>query len=232
MQWLFKYCRSSIGSKVLMAVTGLMLFGFVVGHMLGNLQIFIGQEAVNNYAATLKEMGALLWLARIGLILAVLVHISAAIRLTRGNQKARPITYAHSGTVQATYASRTMMKSGLIVLAFVIYHLLHLTFGVILPEAHSATDSLGRPDVYSMTVLGFQNVLVSLSYIAAMLLLGFHLSHGVSSLFQSLGLNHPRYNPIIQKIGPSAALVIVLGNISMPIAVLLGLVSLPAGAAS
>lgn len=231
MKWLVQFLRSSIGAKFVMAVTGVGLFGFVIGHMLGNLQMFLGQDALNNYAKSLKDLGPLLWVPRIGLLVCVTLHILTAVRLTRENRQARPMSYVSDGTVQATFASRTMFRTGVIILAFVVFHLLHLTFGAILPENYALEDGMQRHDVYSMTVLGFQNWLVTGSYIVAMVPLGFHLSHGVTSLFQSLGLHHPRYNPLIAKIGPVSAAIIVVGNVSMPLACLLGIVQLPGGGA-
>src|SRR5690625_2894396 len=178
------FLTSSIGKKIIMAVTGLILLGFVIGHMLGNLQIFIGQEQINAYAATLHGMPVLLWLARIGLLIAFVVHIWVAVVLTLENMKARPRNYLRDGTIQATYASRTMRWSGVIILAFVIYHLMHFTVQVLDPEFTKLLDEAGRHDVYGMMIAGFSSFWVSGFYIVAMLLLALHLGHGVSSLFQ------------------------------------------------
>lgn len=229
MNWVIKFAKSSIGAKYLMALTGLVLFGFVLGHMLGNLQIFLGQDAYNSYAHTLKHTPLLLWGTRVVLLVSVLLHIVSGLRLAALNKAARPVQYAQKRWVKASFSSRTMALSGLTLLAFIIYHLLHFTVGVTDPEHYHLVDAVGRHDAYSMFVFGFQNVTVAISYIAAMLLLAMHLNHGASSMFQSLGLNHSRYNSLYRKIGPVFAVVIAIGNIAMPVAVLAGLISLPPG---
>jgi succinate dehydrogenase / fumarate reductase cytochrome b subunit len=223
MSWFGKYIKSSIGAKHLMAISGVMLIGFVLAHMLGNLQIFKGQAVINAYAVQLKSLGGLLWVMRGGLILAVAVHIFSAIRLSMMNSAARPVKYKKVKSDKSSFASRTMLWGGIIVVLFLVFHLMQLTLGGgPLPENFNLVDEFGRHDVYNMTVLGFENVAVSASYIVAMLALCFHLSHGVTSLFQSLGLNHPKYNGMIKMAGPSIATLILIGNCSMPIAVLAG----------
>jgi len=223
MSWFGKYIKSSIGAKHLMAISGVMLIGFVLAHMLGNLQIFKGQAAINAYAVQLKSLGGLLWVMRGGLILAVAVHIFSAIRLSMMNSAARPVKYKKVKSDKSSFASRTMLWGGIIVVLFLVFHLMQLTLGGgPLTDNFNLVDEFGRHDVYNMTVLGFENVAVSASYIVAMLALCFHLSHGVTSLFQSLGLNHPKYNGMIKMAGPSIATLILIGNCSMPIAVLAG----------
>jgi succinate dehydrogenase / fumarate reductase cytochrome b subunit len=225
--WLFPALASTIGSKFLVALTGMMLVGFLCGHLAGNLLIFKGQDALNAYAKGLKDLGGLLWVARLGLLGAFVLHIFLAVRLQMRNRSARPERYQHSGTVQASTASVTMLYSGLLILAFVIYHLAHYTLGLVhasdsggnLLELH---DKLGRHDVYTMVLTGFSKWWVSLSYIVAQVVLWFHLSHGISSVFQTLGLNAPKYWPIIRGAGLLLATIIVVGNISIPTAVLLG----------
>ena len=224
MSWLIDFAKSSIGAKVVMGVTGLMLIGFVIIHMLGNLQVFLGQEALNSYAKALHDLGGLLWVARFGLIGAVVLHIASGLRLASLNRAARPVRYAYETTVKATFASRYMRMSGIVVLAFIVYHLAHFTLGITHPEHKALVDSLGRPDVYSMVILGFQQPLISISYIIAMVLLWFHLNHGASSLFKSLGLRHPKYNSMIDKAGPAIATLVVGGNIIMPLAILAGII--------
>jgi succinate dehydrogenase / fumarate reductase cytochrome b subunit len=229
MGWIIKFLTSSIGSKVLMALSGAALLGFVVMHMLGNLQVFLGADALNAYAKGLHDLGALLWVARLGLLGALFVHVVMAFRLWSANREARPSRYAFQATVQAPITSRSMIMSGASLLLFIVYHLLHFTLGVVGAEYSANTtltmlDGEQVRDVYHMVVTGFAHPAVSLSYIAAMLLLGAHLSHGIQSLFQSLGLSAPKYRPLIKKAGPGLAAVLVLGNISMPVAVLLGLI--------
>ena len=224
MSWLIDFAKSSIGAKVVMGVTGAMLVGFVIMHMLGNLQVFLGQDALNAYAKSLHDLGGLLWVARLGLIGAVLLHIASGLRLASLNSAARPVAYANETTVQASFASRYMRMSGLVLLAFIAYHLAHFTLGLTHPDHKALTDSMGRPDVYSMLILGFKQPSVALSYVVAMVLLWFHLNHGASSLFKSLGLRHPKYNSMLDMVGPAVATLVVAGNIAMPLAVLTGVI--------
>lgn len=225
MSWFGKYLKSSVGAKHVMAITGLLLVGFVIQHMVGNLQIFIGQEAINSYAANLKALGPLLWVARAGLLLIFVVHVASALRLVSMNRAARPVAYKKFKPDRSSFASRTMMMSGLIVLAFLAFHLLHFTLGGgPLDKQFNLIDSVGRHDVYNMVVLGFQLPAVTIAYVIATVLLCLHLSHGVTSMFQSIGLNHPKYNGIFNLAGPVIATIVLIGNTSMPIACLAGLV--------
>ncbi len=221
------FFASSLGKKYIMALTGFGLFGFVVGHMVGNLQIFLGPEAINRYGSFLKSLGELLWVARVSLIVMVALHVWAAIKLTAENRAARPIAYGEFKPVGSSYASRTMMMSGLIIAAFIVYHLLHFT--AVVKEVNftgvnfeALRDAKGRHDVYRMMVLGFQQPLVSIFYLVAMALLCLHLSHGVSSLFQSLGLKNRRWKPAVDGFAKTIALALLVGYASIPIAVLLG----------
>ncbi|MEO1481209.1 MAG: succinate dehydrogenase cytochrome b subunit [Myxococcota bacterium] len=227
--WVIHFLKSSVGAKIIMAISGLMMFGFLIGHIAGNLQIFIGQDAINGYAHFLKSNPEIVWPARIGLLGAVLVHIWSGLRLAALNKAARPAGYKRKTSQRSTVFSRTMTWSGLVVLAFIAYHLAHFTFGVTNPAHYHLTDELGRHDVYSMFVLGFQQPVISGFYILAMVLLGFHLAHGTKSMFQSLGLNHPKYDMLFQVAVPGLALLVVVGNIIMPLAVLGGFLSLPEG---
>lgn len=220
---------SSVTAKIGMAVTGAGLVGFVVAHMLGNLQIFLGQEALNAYAYKLKSMPALLWVARSGLILLFGGHLGLAFYLRKLNKAARPLKYAFADPVEASFASRTMLLSGLVIFTFLIYHLLHFTLGVTNPDTHHLVDANGHHDVYSMVVLSFQNVLISGAYIVAMLFLGLHLSHAISSMIQTLGFVSGESRAWIERIGIAMAGVLMVGNISIPLSVLLGLVGLPEG---
>ncbi len=221
------YFQTSVGSKVVMAVTGILLFLFLIAHLLGNLLVFAGSDATNAYGHGLREMPALLWIARLGLLLVFILHVASAIRVSRLNRDARPVPYVVLSTIETTFAARTILMSGLIVLAFVVYHLLHFTLGVTNPEYLQLVDSHGRADVYRMVVTGFQNVVVSVVYIIAMLLLAMHLSHGVTSFFQSIGLNHPRYNRLFKRLGPISAIIIFIGFVSIPFSVLSGMVKVP-----
>jgi succinate dehydrogenase / fumarate reductase cytochrome b subunit len=222
---------TSLGRKLVVALTGLLLLGFVVAHLLGNLQLFLGQEAINAYAVTLKDLGAGLWVLRFGLIATALVHVILSVRLAAANRGARPVRYRAAGSVQISPAARGMLVSGLTVLAFVGYHLAHFTWGLTHPAHYALRDAAGRQDVYSMMILGFQQPLVSGLYMASVLLLGLHLVHGVSSVFQTLGFEHARTHGLLAAVGPVLGTLVALGYVSLPGAVLLGLVSLPPGVA-
>lgn len=226
MGWILKLFRSAVFLKAVMAVTGLMLFGFVVFHMLGNLKLYQGAEALNSYAEGLREFGKpflgyeqFLWIARGGLLAAVALHIWSAWRLTVINRAARTQRYVAGVDWQkSTYASRTMRVSGVLVFTYVVYHLLHLTTG----DAHS---DFQYGDVYHNVVTAFSQPLVSLVYILANLLLATHLYHGLWSMFQSLGWTGPRFDRFRHGFALAFAVIIALGNISFPLAVLTGIVS-------
>jgi succinate dehydrogenase / fumarate reductase cytochrome b subunit len=228
MTWVLRWLRTSLGSKVVMAVTGVLLFGFLIAHMAGNLLVFRGQEAMNAYAHMLQTSGILLWALRAGLLAVFALHVATGIRLASANRAARPERYVRQGTVQASFASLTMVQSGVVALAFLLYHLLHFTFGAIQRDHYLLHDAAGRHDVYTMVVLGFGNPLVTVSYVVAVLLLGLHLSHGLQSMFQSVGWRHPRYTPWITTGAPVAAALLTAGFLAVPLAILLGAVRLPA----
>lgn len=213
------FWQSTNGKKVVMAVTGVMMFGFVIGHMLGNLQMYEAPEHINAYGHFLHNLGELLWLERGVMLLAIALHILAAVQLALRSNAARPIGYSRKEAINSSYASRTMYWSGPIVLAFIIFHLLQFTAGYLHPHAQFVAG-----DVYGNVVSGFQVWWVSAWYIIAISLLGFHLSHGLYSMFQSVGLAHPRITPLLKKAAGAAATLIVLGYISIPISVLLGFI--------
>jgi succinate dehydrogenase / fumarate reductase cytochrome b subunit len=216
-----KTLLTSIGAKSVMAGTGIALMLFLVGHMIGNLQIFLGADQLNSYAAKLQGLGSALWVIRLGLLAILLAHLGSAIRVWRQNQDARPVPYQFPGNVQTSFAGRTMMMSGGIILAFLIYHLLHFTATVTDPHlAQLRADH----DVYGMVIAGFSNKLTSLSYVAAQVLLGLHLSHGAKSLFQTLGFSRPETCSCYDNFARAFALVITLGNLSIPIAVMAGMI--------
>src|SRR6201997_4764369 len=210
---------STNGKKAVMAVTGAILFIFVIGHLAGNLQVFEGPAKLNAYSKAVNEVGELLWPVRIVLLLCVTLHIIATVQLALLKKRARPIGYSAKKAIASSYASRTMYWSGPIVLAFVIFHLLHLTAGYIHPGV-----AFIEGDVYHNVVSGFQVWWVSVWYIFSMILLGLHLRHGLWSMFQSVGYNHPRHTPILKKSAFMIAVLIVLGYISIPISVLAGFV--------
>jgi succinate dehydrogenase / fumarate reductase cytochrome b subunit len=212
------FYQTSLGKKIVMAVTGAIMFGFLVTHCAGNLQVFEGAEKMDDYAVFLRKFGLVLWIARLTLLISVVLHIVAAIQLTKLKSDARPVAYVRKESVQASYASRTMMWSGPIIFAFLVYHLLHLTFGTVHPDFQEL-----RP--YENVVAGFQVPVVSIAYIVAMLMLGFHLYHGLWSMFQTVGVNHPRYTPILKRASAIVTVLLVAGFVSVPIAVMAGVVS-------
>lgn len=214
-----RFLGSTIGQKIVMAVTGVVLFGFVVAHMLGNLQLYLGAEALNAYSVMLHEMlhGGGLWIARAILLASVGLHIWAATSLTMVDRGARPVGYREWQARESTYASRTMRITGVFLLVFVVYHLLDLTLGTVNP-------SFVEGDVYHNVLASFRVVPVAVMYLAAMLALGLHLRHGVYSMFQTLGVSHPRWERVAYQTATAVAVLVVVGNLSFPLAVLFGLV--------
>lgn len=211
---------STIGRKAVMAATGVVLFGFVFVHMLGNLQMFLhDHEAMNRYGRFLKEFGhgGGIWIARGVLLAAVAAHIAAAWSLTRTSLAARPVGYRVATPDASTYASRTMRWSGPILLLFIVYHLLHFTIGSVHPD-------FVEGDVYRNVVVGFSSWPVTLFYVVAMLCLGLHLRHGVWSMLQSLGVSHPRWNAARKTAADVFTVILVLGFVAVPVAVLAGIV--------
>jgi succinate dehydrogenase / fumarate reductase cytochrome b subunit len=233
MSWFSDLYRSMVGKKAVMAVTGIILFGFVLVHMVANLKLYegayqsgeyAGQAYLDVYGEFLRHVGepalpayGALWLVRIVLLASVVLHIWASWQVTRLSRQARPRNYVSRPKIHTTYASRTMRWGGVIILLFVIYHLLHFTTGTVHPDFREGA-------VYHNLVTGFQVWYVSLFYIVAQVALGLHLYHGLWSLFQSLGWNHPRFNRWRSGFAHAFAWIITLGNISFPLAVLTGLV--------
>lgn len=232
---------SSIGRKFLMAVTGVVLVGFVTGHLVGNLQVFQDPEHINGYAQFLHNLGPLLWVARIGLLAAAVIHIWAATVLTLENRRARGSEYGFKHTIRATLASRTMRLTGYVVLAFLIYHLAHFTFGA--AQAQTFKSNLpqytmqheyrvgGFPvvaagakvdDVHTMVIRGFQSPVVSIFYIVAVGLLSFHLLHGIDSMFQTFGWRTSKWSNALRAVALVFCLAYFVGNLAIPGAVLTG----------
>jgi succinate dehydrogenase / fumarate reductase, cytochrome b subunit len=213
-----RLASSNIVSKALLAVTGMVWFGFVIIHMLGNLQVFLGPEVFNAYPVKLRSLGALLWLARIIMASSIVTHIWVSMRLVTDASEARPVAYRAPKTVATTYAARTMRWSGPILGLFIVFHLIHFTW----PGVSLGNYAYSHTDLYSNFVHGFSIWWVTLIYVTAQVLLGMHLYHGGWSLMQSLGLSHPRYNGLRVAIPRAIALTVVAGNIAMPLAVLFG----------
>jgi len=225
MTWLFDCWRSSIGGKVTMAITGLLLFGFVIAHLLGNLLLFTGPDALNGYAKFLQDNAGMLWTARIGLLVVFVLHVVTGFRLARANKVARPVAYAKEDTVKATFASRSMVFSGLTLLGFVVYHLLHFTFGAVHGGdfARKAVGAGGH-DVHAMVTASFSVPAIAIAYAGFQIVLFLHLRHGVQSLAQTLGLNHGRWTPIVEKLSVLIAILVAGGNVLLALSVLTGLV--------
>ena len=237
------FVQSTIGRKILMALTGLVLVLFVLGHMLGNLQVFMGPDAINAYAYKLHHVmpPALLWLIRLFLLASVSIHLWAAITLTLDNRKARPESYDVKKSVQATYAAKTMRMSGVILLAFILFHIAHYTARVIPGKEYNETIAdvalmkNGKPviengqpvmtfNVYDMMIEGFQVWWVSAFYILATGLLCMHLAHGFSSMFQTMGLRNKNWRRFLDRSALAYGLIIFLGFASTPVAVLTGVI--------
>lgn len=218
---------SSLGKKYIMAFTGLVMFLFVIGHLAGNLQIFLSSEAINRYGHFLQSNPEIIWPARIFLLLMLMLHIWSAVKLSAENKAARPIAYANWQPVGSTYASRTMLMSGIIVFVFIVYHLLHFTVQVQYVNLTGKSfvdfvDPEKRHDIFKMMVVGFRSIWVSGFYILGIALLCLHLSHGTSSMFQSIGWKSPAYGPFLDKASRWLAVAIFLGYASIPVAILLG----------
>lgn len=224
-----KFTTASVGKKILMAVSGAIFVLFVIGHLIGNLQIFIGQEQLNKYAETLQNMGALKWGFRLFMFIFFFVHIWKGIVIWLENKKARPVAYQKDVTLEASVASRTMIYTGALILCFVAYHLMHFTMIVTNPEYAKLPLVDGRFDVYTMVILGFREIPIAIAYMAAMVLLAFHLSHAISSMFQTMGLNNPTIEPKLKAIANLIAIVVFLGYISIPIAVLTNFITTGGG---
>lgn len=211
-----RFYDSTIGKKVVMAVSGIALFLFVIAHLLGNLQFFEGPEKMNAYGRFLRIEPALLWSARIGLLVMVVAHIWSSILLALRKWDARPVGYVKKKAIASSYASRTMYWSGPIIAVFIVYHLLDFTFGTLNPGYQEGA-------VYENIVRSFSNPFVAIFYIIAMAMLCFHLSHGLWSMFQSLGLLSPPRMPLLKRLAVVVAILIFLGFASIPLAVLTGL---------
>lgn len=220
----------SISKKALMAITGLLLSGFIFAHIGGNLTIYLGPDALNAYGAKLRNLGPLLWVARGGLLVLFVTHLFLAISLTLENRKARPVPYHCHEMKETSIAARTMMLSGLVLLCFLLYHLSHFTLHWTHPSFSHLYDSEGRHDVYKMVILGFQSPLIAAAYVASMAALCIHLSHGLASLPQSLGLNRAEWVPCLEKMAKGVSLLIFIAYSSIPISVLMGWLQVSGGA--
>ena len=218
------YLSSSIGLKTVVAATGLMMYGFVVAHLSGNLLAYKGAEEYNAYAFYLQSLGPLLWVARIALLGIFVVHVAATTKLVLNARAARGSSYVKKQAVDATWASRSMALTGTIILFFILFHLAHFTFEWVGGDIHGFVDSDGRRDAYRMLVLGLSVPLIAILYMVANVFLGFHLYHGLQSTLQSLGINNDGYRPIIKKTGAALAWIIAMGNVFIPVSILMGVI--------
>lgn len=224
--------ESNLFQKWLMAITGLLLVGFLIGHLSGNLLVFMGPDAINEYAHGLRTMlhGTAIWIVRFGLLASFVLHITSAIKLARRNRAARPSSYNTVEHRASTLASRSMLYSGLLLLTYAIYHLAHFTWGVVhsefyaksCPPSPECTDCI--PDVYTMIVASFQQPIISVAYVLAMIMVGLHLNHAIASAAQTLGLRNRRIVPIVRTVGPLLGILVALGFSSVPLAILAGIV--------
>lgn len=220
--------ESTIGKKFVMAITGIILFGYVVLHLWGNLKIFDGAKTINNWGVFLRVFGdpvfarsQVLWLIRVFLGVCLLLHIVAAYQLTRRDWASRPIGYAKWKSQESTYASRTMRWGGIFILLFIIYHMLDLTTGTLHPSNYGAFQ---EGQIYSNLVGDFRNWFIALIYVLAVSVLGLHLFHGIWSFFQTLGLNNSRSNRMWRNLATIVAVVLTIGNIAIPVSVLTGII--------
>ena len=212
--------NSSVGCKILMALTGLAMVGFLIAHLSGNLLVFKGPEALNAYAKMLKDYSGVLWVLRIGLIASFCLHIYSAIRLTRLNRRSSAYTYKVSSYKKSTLVSRTMMLTGMTLLFFVLYHLAHLTFRFTHPEF----ESFGEFDVYKMLIVSFKSPLLSFFYIISVAFLMGHLVHGLQSFWRTLGLRNKKYDDLLSTGSLWLGVILALGFISIPVSIFFELI--------
>jgi succinate dehydrogenase / fumarate reductase cytochrome b subunit len=231
--WTSTYLGSSVGQKILVAVTGASLVGFLFFHMVGNLKMFSGQESINKYAYFLKhDLGALIWMARAGLLGLFALHLFLALRLALKSKAARKIGYKNQKSAQASIASKTMMWTGITILLFAVFHLAHYTFGWlhgvevdgVYTNYLDLKDADGKHDVYTMVIAGFTTPWISAIYVMTQVLLFIHLSHGIASSLQTLGLVGKRFTPVAKLLGWAISGTILAGNLAIVFAVWFGVV--------
>lgn len=218
---MLSFLSSSVLNKIVVAVTGLVLVGFVTGHMLGHTLMFVGQDAYNTYAQNLQNLGPLLWGIRIFLLVCAVLHIIGTINLANKNKNAKAIGYSVTKYQNSTFSSRFMVYAGLAILFFVIYHLLHFTFGVVNAYGHNTFDSMQRHDVYSMMILSFKKPIITIVYLLAVGFLGLHLNHGIKSMFQTLGLSNETRRAKFEQASIAVSIIITVGYMVVPLAILL-----------
>ncbi len=226
--------QSTIFTKWVMAITGLLIVGFLLGHLSGNMLMFLGKEHMNEYGVELRSLlhGAGIWVVRLGLVVIFVLHILSALKLSGRIRKARPQRYAKVTPQESTLAGRTMLLSGLLLLFYLLYHLAHFTWGIVHTDfyAHNVgyeyTLANGHivPDVYKMVVNSFQQPLISVLYLLAMVFTGMHMNHAIGSALQTLGLTNHRLVPVLRKAGVGLSIIIAAGFSAVPISILIGIV--------
>lgn len=226
MNRLVRLFGASIGRKLVAAITGFLLIAFLIGHLFGNMKVFQGPESLNGYAAFLQGH-PLVWVFRAGLLTVFVLHIWATLSLARENRAARPVPYHRYRPQAATFMSRSMALSGILILSFVIYHLLHFTFGVIGPGGTAFAQAHDQLDVYSMVVQSFRNAWIAGTYTVAMLILGLHLLHGAASAFQTFGVRHESHDALIRGFSLAVVALLALGNAAIALLIFIGRVSPP-----
>ncbi len=218
--------QSSVGRKIIMAVTGFVLVAFVCVHLLGNSSVFIGADAINAYAQKLHSLGPFVWVFRLVMLAAFAIHIFFGIQLTLENKAATPEKNVQIKRLKTGFGAETMIVSGLVMLAFVIYHLLHFTVRVTNPEIYVPLGDHGMVDVFVMMVQGFSSALPVIIYLIGLFFLFLHVSHGIQSLFQTLGLSNDKSLPFMEMVSKVVGVVLLVGYISIPMLVVFGLIKL------
>ena len=218
-----QFLSSSVGRKIVMAITGLMLLAFLVIHLFGNSLIYVGW--INAYGEKLHSLPPVVWAFRLVMLCVFAVHIYFGVTLALENNAARPAPYAVKKNLRATFSGRTMIWTGLLIVVFLIYHLLHFTMRMTNPDISNSLDELGRLDVFKMVVFSFKNFAIAGVYIAAMMAIALHLSHGVQSFVQTFGLNSDKTIPTVEKAGTAVAIVLFLGYVSIPLVIILGIMN-------
>ena len=224
MQRLVNFILSPIGAKIIMALSGALIILFLLGHVLGNLLIFNGQQSLNTYAHWLQN-NPFLWIFRLSMIVLLVLHIFIALRLAHQNKLARPIDYEVKKSIQLGLSEKTMILSGALIFAFIIFHIAHLSLGLIPPSSLEALDSRQMLDVYTNVVSSFQQPIITIIYILSILVIGLHLYHSLKSLFQTLGFHHENFHLVLNALSPILIIALIVAFISIPIAVLSGMIS-------
>ena len=210
------FLKSTVGKKLLMAISGLFMLAFLIAHMLGNMAFHLGPEAINSYARHLDSLAPLIWMQRIVLIAFLILHVWLGISFSLENYRSKTANYSVSKNLRSTLASRTMIYSGLVILGFALYHLLHFTFQITNPEVYQFTDPTGHQDIYKMAGLSFTSPLISFVSLIGLCAVLLHVWHGVGSFLQTLGWNNDKTQPLVEQGSHALALILFLAYLSIP----------------